>query len=379
MTAEEYRNQGINLLEGIGCEADRDAAIEAFRKGAEGNDVISAVNLGAIAYDEEKYREAVDWWSQAFAWYKAHPDEGAKEFITLAHSRLGDMYFYNYMNTKPVPDDNLRLATLHYSEAKELGDMDVCNELGMCYYGNHSLPNGSADVAAALRIWQEGMAVGNHECAIHYCAHFIDNNQVDPEIVDLLEELVRDEDDPCADACALLYKYYSQEGNEELAADWMECGMDMGSELLQNMLEEEREEEIGEDSWTRSESMEDEAELCVIIVDTDGAFRIKSADATDWRSLPTLIHASGTNDLRCSKFNEVSRRLRLKGNLLGLLDREAFRKPDLKLNHRASQWYDGYADLSGDMIICLEDSRHNPFSFASRAEAQRVIDTLRGA
>lgn len=379
MTPEEYRNQGINLLEGIDCESDRDAAIEAFKKGAKGKDVICAVNLGAIAYDEEKYQEAVDWWTHAFEWYKAHPDEGAKDFVTLAHARLGDMYFYNHMNTVPVPDDYLRLATLHYAEAKGLGDMDICNELGMCYYGNHSLPNGSTDIEAALRIWQEGMDAGNHNCALHYCAHFIDNNQVDQDIVDLLEEMVRDEDDPCADACALLYKYYSQEGDEELAADWMECGMDMGSELLQSMLEEEREEEIGEDSWTRPESTEVAAELCVIIVDTDGAFRIEPADATDWRSLPTLIHASGTDDLRCSKFNEVSRRLRLKGNLLGQLDREAFRKPDLKLNYRASQWYDGYADLAGDMIICLEDSRHNPFSFASRTEAQRVIEALRGS
>lgn len=117
---------------------------------------------------------------------------------------------------------------------------------------------------------------------------------------------------------------------------------------------------------------------CVIVVDTDGDFRIVHADASDWDSLPEIIDAERTDSLRCTKFREVSSALKLKGTLLGQLDRDAFRKPDLEPNWHASHWYDGMADLYGDMIICMEDSSYHPFSFANDAEAQRVIEALKG-
>ena len=56
--------------------------------------------------------------------------------------------------------------------------------------------------------------------------------------------------------------------------------------------------------------------------------------------------------------------------------KDAFRKPHLKPNWHASQWYDGNADLMGAMVICLEDAQYNPFSFTSKAQAQSVIDAL---
>ena len=176
-----------------------------------------------------------------------------------------------------------------------------------------------------------------------------------------------------------------------------EQAIDMESDLMESILENEREQEIGEDDYTDSDDYEQEFEayddeteaaapaaklsspgdLCVIVVDTDGCFRIEHADASDWDNLPSLIDADRTDNLRCNKFRQASADLKLRGTLLGLLDRDAFRKPDLEPNWHASQWYDGMADLYGDMIICMEDSSYNPISFANKAEAQRVIDKLK--
>lgn len=375
MTPQEYRQEAILLIEGIDCEPNREKALEYFRKGAEGKDIISAVNLGAAAFDEEDYEQALEWMDKGVEWYKADPQEDAKDYIAFAYARIGDIYFYNFLERDPVPDFFRQYACINYTEAHLMGNSEVCNDLGQCLYEDEWMPGCKADIKGALEVWKEGMEAGSHICALRYCAHFIDTDNVDQEIIDILEGLVRDEEDPCADACALLYQYYSREGNEDLAAEWMECGLDMGSSLMQSIVDEEREEEVGEDSWTASDS---NGAGCVIVVDTDGCFRIVNADASDWERLPAIIDADRTDNMRCEKFRNVSRSLGLKGTLLGLLDRDAFRKPDLELNWHASQWYDGMADLAGDMIICMEDGRYNPFSFANEAEAQRVIDALRG-
>lgn len=368
MTPQEYRQEAILLMEGGDNESNREKALEYFHKGAEGKDIISAINLAALAYDEEDYEQALEWMDKGVEWYKADPQEDAKDYIAFAYARIGDIYFYNFLERDPVPDFFRQYACINYTEAHLMGNSEVCNELGQCLYEDEWMPGCKADVKSALEMWKEGMAAGSQQCALRYCAHFIDTDNVDQEIIDILEGLVRDEENPCADACAVLYQYYSREGNDELAAEWMECGLDMGSELMQSMVEEEREEENGGNY---------SGDKCVIVVDTDGDFRIVKADASDWESLPAIIDADRTDNLRCAKFNDVSQALGLKGNLLGMLDRDAFRKPDLELNWHASQWYDGMADLAGDMIVCLEDSRYNPFSFANEAEAQRVIDALR--
>ena len=371
MTPQEYRQEAILLLEGIDCEPDREKALEYFRKGAEGKDVISAVNLGAVAFDEEDYEQALKWMNKALEWHKADAQEDGEDvaYVAYAYARIGDIYFYNYLGKDPVPDFFRQFAYINYFEAHKLGSTDVYDELGQCLYEDEWMPGCKANIQGALKVWKEGLEAGSHMCALRYCAHFIDTDSVDQEIIDILEGLVRDEENPCADACALLYQYYSREGNDELAAEWMECGLDMGSGLMQSMVEEECEEEEG-GSYA--------GDKCVIVVDTDGDFRIVKADASDWESLPAIIDADRTDNMRCTKLREVSKALKLKGTLLALLDRDAFRKPDLELNWHASQWYDGMADLAGDMIVCMEDSSYNPFSFANEAEAQRVIDALRG-
>ena len=376
MTTVEYRDEARRLYYDDGTPEACAKARDLFLKAAEDKDIISAVSLGGIAYDANDFEEAKSWWNQAFDWYKDNPSNEAADYVAFAHARFGDMHFYNYEERDPVPDFYRQSAVLHYTQALEMGCDSVRNELGQCLYEDDWMLGCKADINGALKVWKEGMEQGDHSCALRYCAYFIDNDTVDQRIIDILEGLVRDEEDPCADACALLYQHYAAIGEDELAVEWMECGIDMGSELMENILAEEREREIGEDDWTASEPVENEK--CVIVVDTNGGFRIEHADASDWRNLPKLIDADRTDNLRCSKFTAVSKMLKLKGTLLGMLDRDAFRKPDLELNWHASQWYDGMADLAGDLIICLEDSRHEPYSFSSEAETQRVIDALRG-
>lgn len=371
MTPHELCDEACRLYYEDGSDEARAQARELYLKAAEEKYIVSAVYLGGIAFDEGDYKASKRWWGDAFLWYGENPTEEAKGMVAYAHVQYGHIHFYNYEEIDPLPDFYRQMAVLQYMQGHEMGCDEGYDELGQCLYEDNWMPGCKADVEGALKTWQKGMEKGDQRCALHYCAHFIDNDLVDQDIIDLLEGLVRDEENPCADACALLYEYYSRIGDEALAAEWMECGLEMGSEMMQAFLDDERDAETG------VEESEEEGEPCVVVVDTDGCFRIVQADAKDWRSLPALIDAEGTDNMRCAKFNNVSQALGLKGNLLGMLDRDAFRKPDLELNWHASQWYDGMADLAGDMIICLEDSRYNPFSFANEAEAQRVIDALR--
>ena len=121
---------------------------------------------------------------------------------------------------------------------------------------------------------------------------------------------------------------------------------------------------------------DDVGEKFVILAGADDSFCIVQADVSDWDSLPGLIEAERLDNMRCEKFRSISAELKLPGALLGNLDRDGFRKDWLEPNWHASQWYDGTADLVGDMIICMEDSDYNPFSFSTKEEAQKVIDAL---
>lgn len=393
MTTQEYRDEAKRLYFEDGTAEAIQKAKELFLKAAEDKDIESAVMLGGIAFDNNEYEETKKWWFKVFDWYKANPTDETTDYVSFAYAKFGDLLFYNYEEKDPVPESDRWAAYNFYIEALKMGNEDVRNELGLLYYEDNWFPGCTAEVNRALEMWKQGMENGDHRCALHYCAHFIDKDQVDQEIIDILEGLVRDEENPCADACALLYQYYSYIGNEDLATEWMECGLDMGSEMMEYMIAEEREQEVGEDDWTDSDDYEQEFEayddeteapasattsaLCVIVVDTDGDFRIEHADASDRQSLPKIIDAERTDDMRCNKLQEVSKALRLKGTLLAKLDRDAFRKPDLDPNWHASQWYDGMADLYGDMIVCMEDNKYNPLSFSNEEEAQRVIDALR--
>ena len=243
---------------------------------------------------------------------------------------------------------------------------------------------------ANMKLWKEGMDAGDTKCALFYCTQLVDEDAATEETIKCLESLVDDPDNPQIDACAVLYNYYWYNGEEDKAWEWRDKGVELGSPLMEQIIYDEAEEEIGEDDWTESPEKEfqvydDETEAenpgavqekCVIIADVDNNFRIVNADASDWESLPALIDTDRTDDMRCEKFREVSRKLGLPGCLVGMLDKKAFMKPDLELNWHASQWYDGHADLAGDMIICMEDSSYSPFSFSSKEQAHKVIDAL---
>lgn len=362
MTKEEMREEACRLYFEDGSKEACGKAEELFRQLAAEEDIISAAYLGGIATDAGDYPAAKEWWGKTISWYSKDKPEEAQYYASFAHAQRGKLLFYNHEGLDPVPDFYRPMAYGDFCSAREMGNTDCLEELGVCYYEDGWMPGCAANPQKALEIWKEGMDKGDQRCALRYCAHYIDIDDVDEKIIDILNDLIEDEKNPCADACALLYQYFHDNGEEELAESYKKEGLEMGSELLKGMLGDE---EVADGT------------PCVIVVDTDGVFRIVNADASDWESLPAIIDAERTDNMRCEKFRNVSRALGLKGTLLGLLDRDAFRKPDLELNWHASQWYDGMADLAGDMIVCMEDSRYNPISFASEEEAQRVIDALR--
>ena len=297
---------------------------------------------------------------------------------------------------------NEHMAFLALLSAYGLGATNGLEELGLCYYNGFSTPDGTPEKDKALEVWTKGMEEGDNSCTFHCCVEKVDNDEATPEDIATLEALASDQENPIPDACAILYYYYNREGEEDKAWEWREKGLELGSELMQQFVEDEAEEEVGEDSWTRpgavffpeDEDDDDEydghddeteashpgypevGEKYVIIAATDDSFRIVQADASDWRSLPALIGADSCDDMRCQKFRTASKAAGLPGTLLGQLDMDGFRKGYLKPNWHASQWYDGNADLVGAMVICMEDAKYNPFSFSSKEEAQRAIDAL---
>ena len=240
MTIEELRTEANRLY----CEEATPEAITQARelclKAAEYKDVVSAVLLAGIVCDTCDYDEAKRWWSQAFDWNKANPTDEATDVVASAHARYADLLFFNYEELDPVPASYRHSAFDHYSEAIAMGCTDCRAPLGLLLYEGNWKPNSEPDIYAALKIWKEGMDDGSHECAFHYCTHFVRTGKSDQSIVDTPEALVRDDLDPYADACALLYQHYSRTGDDDLAADWLECGLDMYSDMCENIVNEER-------------------------------------------------------------------------------------------------------------------------------------------
>ena len=330
-------------------------------------------------------------------WQEEGKPEDCKEQYALAAGYIGQSYYYGWDVERDMEKSFHPLFVAYLN-----GNTHILEELGMCYFNGWGTPK---DELLAEYMWKLGTDLGDKYCALHHYVWEVENGRADEQTVEGLEALVNDPDEPRADACAVLYQYYTNEGDEDKAWEWREKGLEMGSEVMQGIVEDEQEEEVEEDNWTRPhtdmsiffpqdeedeeeyEAHDDETEAAhpgypdvgekyVIIAAVDDSFRIVQADASDWRSLPALIGAERCDDMRCEKFRKVSRALRLPGTLLGQLDKDAFRKSWLKPNWHASQWYDGMADLMGAMVICLEDSSYNPFSFSSREEAQRAIDGL---
>lgn len=333
--------------------------------------------------------------------------EDCRDYVAQACGYMGLCYYYEWEGKK----ENLHMAWINLQIAYGNGNKDILEELGMCYYKGFGSPSGDPDVEMAMKLWKEGMDAGDVRCTLRYCMEKVEQDDVDDTIIEKLEWVADHPDDPQADACAALYFYWNREGEEDLAWHWRDLAVERESVLMQSLIDEEAEQEIGEDDWHPKTDMsmffggeeedededeeedefdgyDDETEAAgaaynpeigekyVIVALTDDSFRILQADASDWRSLPALIGAERCDDMRCQKFRTVSADLGLPGTLLGQLDKDAFRKPKLKLNWHASQWYDGHADLAGNMIICLEDAKYNPFSFTSKEEAQQVIDAL---
>ena len=127
---------------------------------------------------------------------------------------------------------------------------EYCNEGFRLLYGEDCIPLGTPEDNNAVKVWKEGMEEGDQRCTLHFCVYQIDNDLADETTIATLEGLVNDPDNPCADACAILYQYYMIQDDDDMAVKWMERGLDMDSELMQYFLYEEREQEVGEDSYT---------------------------------------------------------------------------------------------------------------------------------
>ena len=324
---------------------------------------------------------------------EGRPDD-CKEQYGLAAGYVGQCYYYGWDVEK-----DLNKAFKPLFQAYLAGNTNILEELGMCHFNGWGT---NQDEIMAVVMWRKGMVQGDKACALHHYVWEVENDRADEKTVAGLEALVNDPEDPNADAAAVLYQYYMNIGDEDNAAIWREKGLEMGSEIMEDIVAAEEEEEEEEDTrphtdmsiFFQSDEDDDDddddddepdtphpgypevGEKYVIVAGTDDSFRIVQADASNWDSLPAIIGACGCDDMRCEKFRKVSKELGLPGTLLGKLDRDAFRKARLKRNWHASQWYDGNADMMGDMVICLEDSGYHPFSFSSREEAQKAIDGL---
>lgn len=363
---------------------------EALKKECAGKSIPAATYLGLEACEQEDYKEARKYFEKALKWYEAQDVVSAVEDVAYAAEAyyfLGLICLDGLDGEEPDPEVGaayiiLALVECSYYPAREMAGL-------MCYEGLFPPDDDSTAEQEAMKIWKEGMDEGDRRCTFRWCATKVENEEADEEVIGKLKALAQDEDDPIADAAAVLYSYYWAEGMEDEAWKWRDKAEEMESPLMQALIDEEAEEEVGEDDWTQPEqefeAFDDETEAetpaasakgYVIIADTNDGFSIVEADASDWRSLPAFIGANRCDDMRCQKFRDVAHKLMLPGTLLGQLDKEAFMKPDLELNYHASQWYDGMADLAGDMVICMEDNKYNPFSFSSKEQAQSVIDAL---
>lgn len=115
------------------------------------------------------------------------------------------------------------------------------------------------ELDAEMKSWKEGMEAGDNKCALLYCAKLVEEDAADDEIIKRLEALVDDPDDPQIDACAVLYSYYWYNGDEDKAWEWRDRAVELGSPLMEKMIYDEAEEEIGEDDWTESPEEEFQA------------------------------------------------------------------------------------------------------------------------
>lgn len=401
MTPKEYIDEGLRLMD----EGQEAQAKEAFQKAYEQGDMVGAVMLGSLAYDAEDYKTASKYLEEASDIYVKikEPDEYEKYYGGVAHFYMGEI-FYRGLAGKQIP----QMAAAYYVMAFVNCEYEPAREMaGLMYYQDYfPVGEGQNGRDKGMELWEEGMNKGDGACTLHWCVDKVENDEVTPEVLQKLEDLTKGDDEHCyPDAAAVLYSYYYNEGDEEQSEKWRQIALDLDSDLIQSLIADEQEEEIEEDDWhphtdmsmffapdededddDEYEGHDDETEAVsgypevgekyVIIAAVDDSFRIVQADAADWRSLPALIGANSCDDMRCQKFREVSKQLGLPGTLLGQLDKEAFRKSYLKPNWHASQWYDGMADLMGAMVICMEDSKYNPFSFSSKEQAQSVIDAL---
>lgn len=357
---------------------------------SKGYDRIQAILEAAGEHPENEYkvmREIMDVYEE-----EGRPED-CKEQYGLAAGYVGQCFYYGWDVEKDLDKSFKPLFQAYLA-----GNKNILEELGMCHFNGWGTLQ---DEIMAVVMWREGMVHGDKACALHHYVWEVENDRADEKTVAGLEALVNDPEDPNADAAAVLYQYYKNNGDEDNAAIWREKGLEMGSEIMKDIvaMEEEEEEEKEKESRPSTDMSiffqsdeddddDDEAEAphpgypeagekYVVVADIKDGFRIVQADASDWGCLPAIIGADGCDDMRCEKFRHVSKTLGLPGTLLGKLDRDAFRKPRLKPNWHASQWYDGNADLHGDMIICMEDEKYNPFSFSSKEEAERVIDGLK--
>ncbi|MCK8622760.1 hypothetical protein [Prevotella sp. E13-27] len=339
MTAEDYRRDALEQYE----QGNMKQFLELIKKAIEGDDLMAIVALGIYYYEQtDEFGEAKKWLTKAIEKYDDDDGipENERQTIGLANCVMG-FILYN----EPINDFGeesvlaseadgqhfpARYAAFsHFCAALNLEITNGLYEMGYLAYVGYDTPDGSPEVEYALDLWKIGMDEGDERCKEAFDEHC-------HEVYDDPEYLENDEED-----------------DEE-------------------NIDDEKNDEENDEVEGSTDPMK-----CIIIVNTSGEFEVVEADASDWSSLPPLINAERTDDMRCQKFRDVSKKLCLKGTLLGLLDRNGFQKEDIEPNWHASQWYDGYADLMGDMIVCMEDSSYNPISFENELEANRVIAALR--
>ncbi len=95
---------------------------------------------GCIAYIEQKYAEAVEWFTKAEGYF-------------LAQNNLGECYYYG----RGVPQDYAE-AVKWYRKSAEQGNAKAQSNLGVCYYNGQGVPQ---DYAEAIRWYKKSVEQGD--------------------------------------------------------------------------------------------------------------------------------------------------------------------------------------------------------------------------
>ncbi|MBR6346936.1 MAG: hypothetical protein IKR69_06065 [Bacteroidales bacterium] len=160
--------------------------------------------------------------------------EGTPEMLAYARKQLADLYMEN---------DDTEKALEQYEMALKEGADDVLENLGLCYYA-------AGDERKAMKTWKRGAENGDQMCILRYGLALVEAREEDEDIIRKLTGLAEKEEEAAGDASAVLYLHYIREGDEDSAEAWRERAMEMGSNLMEALEQENSEAENGEDDWS---------------------------------------------------------------------------------------------------------------------------------